>query len=480
MERLVDKLLRDEILLLKPLHPNQHAYQAGKSVETALHQLVVRVDKALDQQEIALGVFLDIEGAFNNTSYDSMCAALAGHGVDYTIVRWIRATLEGRRAMATLGGFSRSIAVSRGCPQGGVLSPLLWCLVVNKLLARLNEGGVYSQGCVDDICLLVVGKFQNMESGLIQWDLHTVETWCGELGLSVNADKTGLVAFTRRRKLPGFFQPHFFGITLHRSMSVKYLGVILDSQLTWREHVDVKVRKAQNLLWACGRTWGLGPRVVHWLYVSLIWPSITFTSLVWWPGCQTANAKKKLSRIQRLTCLGITGAMHTTPTSAVKVLICLPPLELVVQSEVRSAAHHLWSLGCWSHLHPNRGCSSILMWLQQSDPVFSMGVDVTRPAFNLEPKYRVTMLTRENWTKGTGIPPAVKGLVWFTVVSKIGGGAWLESMGNLWEEGSAFPWVDIQQFSRPRYMLSWPVFTKFNLRIDWRNTRVSALIVMWL
>jgi predicted ABC-type ATPase len=61
MERLVDRFLRDEILALWPLHPNQHAYQAGKSVETALHQLVIRVEKALDQQEIALGVFLDID-----------------------------------------------------------------------------------------------------------------------------------------------------------------------------------------------------------------------------------------------------------------------------------------------------------------------------------------------------------------------------------------------------------------------------------
>jgi hypothetical protein len=47
----------------------------------ALHQLIVRVEKALDQQEIPLGIFLDIEGAFNNTSYDSMCTAFARHGV---------------------------------------------------------------------------------------------------------------------------------------------------------------------------------------------------------------------------------------------------------------------------------------------------------------------------------------------------------------------------------------------------------------
>ena len=149
MERLVDRFVRDEILVLQPLHPNEHAYQAGKSVEMALHQLVVRGEKALDQPEIALGVF-DIEGVFNNTSYDSMCAAVARHGVDHTIVRWIRATLKGWLATATLGGFSRSVMVSRGCPQGGV-SPLLWCLVVTELLARLNEGGVYSQGYADNI-----------------------------------------------------------------------------------------------------------------------------------------------------------------------------------------------------------------------------------------------------------------------------------------------------------------------------------------
>ena len=101
-----------------------------------------------------------------------MCAALVKHGVDYTIIQWIRATLEGRMATATLCRFSRNIGGSRGCPQGGVLSPLLWCLVVDELIARLNGGGVYTQGYVDDICLRVVRKFPNMVSGLIQWVLH--------------------------------------------------------------------------------------------------------------------------------------------------------------------------------------------------------------------------------------------------------------------------------------------------------------------
>ena len=174
---------------------------------------------------------------------------------------------------------------------------------------------------------------------------------------------------------------------------------------------------------ACGAVWGLRPKVVYWLYVAIIRPTVTFASLVWWPGCQTASAKMKLSRAQRSACLGITGAMRTTPTNAMEALICLPPLELVVRSEARMAAHRLWSLGGWCYLHPTRGHSSILTQLQQSDPIFHMGVDVTRPAYNFEPQYRVTMLTTEDWAKATGVPPAVKGLVSFRDGSKMRDGA---------------------------------------------------------
>jgi hypothetical protein len=163
-----------------------------------------------------------------------------------------------------------------------------------------------------------------------------------ELDLSVNPDKTRL-----------------FGMTLCHSMLVKYLGAVLDSWLTWKEHVDVKARKVHNLLWACRRaytvTWGLRPRVAQGLYVSIIKPSITFASLAWWPHWQTASAKKKLSRDQRLR-LGITKAMCTASTNAVEALI-YPP-KLVVHSKARSAVHCLWSLGSWSYLHPNQGRSS--------------------------------------------------------------------------------------------------------------------------
>jgi hypothetical protein len=71
-----------------------------------------------------------------------MCAALVRQRIGYTIVLWIRATQEGHLAAAAVNGSTMRDAVSRGCPQGGILSPLLWCLVVDDLIARLS-GAIY-------------------------------------------------------------------------------------------------------------------------------------------------------------------------------------------------------------------------------------------------------------------------------------------------------------------------------------------------
>jgi len=161
--------------------------------------------------------------------------------------------------------------------------------------------------------------------------------------------------------------------------------------------------------------------------------------------------------------------VHTTPTRAMEALIFLPPLELVVQGEARMAAHCLWGLKCWSYLHPNMGHSSILKRLQQSDPVYSLGLDAMRPTYNLEPKYRVTMLTRENWTRGSGDPPEVKGLVWYTDGSRMKEGTGAGVFGKTLRRRLSF--------SLGRYMLFWPVPMRFNPSRDRRNTLVYALIV---
>jgi hypothetical protein len=69
MEKLVYVLIRNDVMKIRPLHRNQFAYQAGRSAKTELHNIAMRTENAVTYKEIALGAFLDMEGAFDRTSF---------------------------------------------------------------------------------------------------------------------------------------------------------------------------------------------------------------------------------------------------------------------------------------------------------------------------------------------------------------------------------------------------------------------------
>jgi len=78
LEKLLDRHVKDGVLVERPLHQNEFAYRAGMSTETALFQ-VHRLEKSLNHKEIALGAFLDIEGVFDNTSFSAIITAAIEH-----------------------------------------------------------------------------------------------------------------------------------------------------------------------------------------------------------------------------------------------------------------------------------------------------------------------------------------------------------------------------------------------------------------
>jgi hypothetical protein len=93
LEKLLDRYIRGGVLVEKPLHQNQFAYRAGMSTETALFQDVHRLEKSLNHKEIALGAFLDIEGTFDNTSFNTITTAARERGLEETCCRWIGSML---------------------------------------------------------------------------------------------------------------------------------------------------------------------------------------------------------------------------------------------------------------------------------------------------------------------------------------------------------------------------------------------------
>jgi hypothetical protein len=94
-----------------------------------------------------------------------------------------------------------------------------------------------------------------------------------------------MVPFTQRRDLGGLKEPTPSGHTLQLTTEVKYLGLILDKQLSWKAQLRNVMNKAYRVFWTCngtfGKTWHLKPRVVYWIYTTVIGPILTYGSMVW-------------------------------------------------------------------------------------------------------------------------------------------------------------------------------------------------------
>ena len=92
---------------------------------------------------------------------------------------------------------------------------------------------------------------------------------------------------------------------------MKYLGVHLDSKLNWKIYVDSRYQKAITSFYqvrrVTGKTWGLSPKVIRWIYTAIVRPMVAYGAAVWWPRVDQKTVSIQLDRVQRLVCLYITG-----------------------------------------------------------------------------------------------------------------------------------------------------------------------------
>lgn len=400
MERLCDLEIRKNLIL----HPSQHAYLPGRSTETALHQAVSRIEGAMVKGESALGAFLDIEGAFDKVSLDSITSSLSSRCVQPSIVRWITAMLSNREVRLEINGCVVQGSVVRGCPQGGVLSPILWNLVMDSLLVRLNDSGLYSLGYADDLLILLVGKFESSLCELMNTALAIVAEWCRESELSVNAEKTVLVMFNRRRTTNMPCTPVLNGTSLDFSDEVRYLGVYLDRKLSWKRHIEEKTNKAKISLWQCrrvvGRTWGFSPRIMRWIFTAVVRPMLTYAACVWWHKASGTLPKKLLVGVQRTACLAITGAMKTAPTSALEVLSGLTPIDIFIEQVAGWTATRLRRTKQWESSRGQTGHVEIVDKTIRQTPELDMPSDYMPKKQVFHRPYKITIEMPSGSTPG--------------------------------------------------------------------------------
>lgn len=408
MEKLVDLYIRSTALLRHPISPYQFAYSKGRSTEAAIHTVVNSIEKAFQFKQFALGLAVDIVGAFDNTGYVVIRGALDAFGVEIGVVDWIIDMLNARRMTASLGMRSLTVTTTRGCPQGGCLSPLLWTLVIDSLLIELAHPGFTVVGYADDVTVFLCSRLIEPLYERAQIALNIVERWCSSHGLSVNPQKTSTVLFTRKRNIDSLPTLTFLGVPLENSGFMKFLGFVLDRRLNCVANTDQKISTARNVFWQCrhsfGAAWGLKPLVVLWFYQSIVLPIATFCCHVWWHKASKGAIKRKFDKLQRMACLAITSAMRTTPSESMQVLLNLPPLHLYVQAEAMRIMYRLSKLGQLSITLAPEGHSCILKMMFKELPILEATGDLMVPKLCPSHEYVVQIPNRDEWSVEGGAP----------------------------------------------------------------------------
>jgi hypothetical protein len=132
------------------------------------------------------------------------------------------------------------------------------------------------------------------------------------------------------------------------------------------------------------------------VYTVVVRPIITYAAMIWWPSLKFKISQAKLSKLQRLACLGVTGAMRTAPTAAIEVFLGLPPLHLKIAAEARAG---IYRLGCNEQWRPKSlwyGHTSIAQDMIKQ-PILQMETDKMTLRYALHKPFTVRLPDRSEW-----------------------------------------------------------------------------------
>ena len=312
------------------LSKKQFGFKRGTSTETALHKIAHTIERRIAKKGYVLGTFLDIEGAFDNVSFKAISDAINSSPVDKSTAGWIINMVKYLHLTVTHKDITKRIRIRRGCPQGGILSPFLWNLVVDDLLKfSAKEIPGYLQAFADDLVTLAEGSDTGVIWQRTQKTINTIEKWCDIKGLNISALKTKIVMFTWNRNWT--MRPiSVGGNTITLSKTVKFLGVTLDNKLNYNTHIDNVTQKATAALMQCKRAVGPmrgpSPKTCKWIYTTVVRPILSYSVTVWVRTLDNKNNLKKLERVQALALRIMTGAFPSTPFNSLNHLTETPQL----------------------------------------------------------------------------------------------------------------------------------------------------------
>lgn len=350
------------------LPANHFGGRPGRTTTDAVLYLVQRIKDAWRQKGVLSVLFLDISQAFPSVSHTRLIHNLQKRRTPTNLTTWITSFLSDRTTKLQFDDFtSDPLTASTGIPQGSPMSPILYLFYGADLLEITDpaERDKFTGGYIDDTMLAAVSETAEENIVKLEQMVESAREWSKTHACKFDISKFQLIHFTRNERKRSDEGIKIADHMVLPSETAKYLGIILDRKLRWREQVERAVSVGTSTALAVARlaksTFGLPSSYTRQLIRSVVQPKMEYGLVVFYNPVRgggdgkrrkgAVGVAKKLGKVQRLAAKVITGGLRTTATEVLDFHAGLPPIELHLNHSIFNAAARLATLAIQHPLH---------------------------------------------------------------------------------------------------------------------------------
>ena len=270
------------------LHDSQYGFRRGHSCEHALLEAQNKLTLALDRKQIALLLLIDFSKAFDMVDHDILLQKLEHYGIRGTNLKWFASYLSNRQQYVHINNVSSGKRLLKySVPQGSILGPVLFIIYINDLpeISKLAKFIFFA----DDANIILTGTDVLELQAHATLLLSSLEMWVEKHGLKLNIKKTKYMVFTNKTINLDLISLSLNGRPIKISENERFLGVILDSKITWKIHISKLAGKVSHNAGILYKLKGLVPNnILKLVYNSLIQSHLNYCSSVWGLGSKAS------------------------------------------------------------------------------------------------------------------------------------------------------------------------------------------------